>query len=98
MFSDVNFILDTTLDLIDHLMPGLINYLKSFYKSYLSVKWVYSIFTLLYLLYIYFFLGKTKVESSIYVKFVAVFLNIVLLFYYDTKPPKNNSDCSSRFD
>ncbi len=99
MFSfDITFILDNTLDLIDHLMPGLINYLKSFYKSYLSVKWVYSVFTLMYLLYIYIFLGKTTVESSIYVKFAAVLLNIALLFYYDNKPAKNDSDCNSRFD
>ena len=95
MISNIISILHPVLDIIDNLMPGLIGYQEGINTK--SLKWFYCIFTLLYLSYIYFYLGKTQEESSIYVKFGALLLNISLLIYHN-KTPENNKDCSSRFN
>ena len=93
-------IIDTIFDTIDNIMPGIIGFfsgvvisskkkLKNYVKYYkyvnLAVKWFYSIFTLLYLLFIYKYLGKRVVESSIYVKIISAIFNMFLLFYSSIK-------------
>jgi hypothetical protein len=93
-------IIDTIFDTIDNIMPGIIGFFSgvvisskkrlkkyvNYYKSVnIGIRWFYAIFTLLYLIYIYKYLGKRVVESNIYIKLLAALFNITMLFYSSVK-------------
>lgn len=82
-------------DTLDNIMPGIIGFFsgivvsskkkfKKYTKYYQSInifiKWFYTIFTLLYLIYIYKFLGKRIIESNIYIKLLSAVFNVIILF------------------
>ena len=88
-------IIDTIFDTVDNIMPGIIGYfsgvvisskkkLKKYIKYYeatnIFIKWFYTLFTFLYLIYIYKYLGKRVIESNIYIKIVSALFNVIILF------------------
>uniref|UniRef100_A0A6C0IYA7 Uncharacterized protein n=1 Tax=viral metagenome TaxID=1070528 RepID=A0A6C0IYA7_9ZZZZ len=87
--------LQLIFDTVDNIMPGIIGFFsgvvvsskkrfKKYTKYYQSInvfiKWFYTIFTLLYLIYLYKYIGKMVIESSIYTKLLSAAFNVIMLF------------------
>tara|TARA_Y100000385_G_C12536768_1_gene401976 strand:+ start:123 stop:407 length:285 start_codon:yes stop_codon:yes gene_type:complete len=89
-------IVDSGLDLVDNIMPGVIGYfsgivtkskkkLEEFKSLGLRVKFCYFLFTFLYLLFILVIQGKNVIESSIYIKLISALFNVSVLAYGSLK-------------